>query len=359
MMCIGSGRQLSKDQIDRMDEEAAQFIVGDAAVSALEQGRAKKRRWFRRRKTSAPPPLPFTHCENCGTPLTGHYCAQCGQPAVDYRRSFGHVLRDVLDSFLNWDSKFFATIGLLLTRPWRLTNQFVTGRRVSYLHPLRLYLLVSILFFLAAKFGASQLHIDIPNESKPAANLPPEAQAKLDDAMAKLPGKESKSLLRFDTDSPPTDPFGRWLDARAKEKLGEHGTKAGLFVVTLASNLPYMMMCAIPLFAFVLKVLYLRRHIFYIDHLVYALHIHTFTYLAIVLISLAGIAMQHWEPQRTVLVCWLLALIALAQILFSIRRVYGQGWFKTIVKFLLGGLAYVFVLAVALAGTFFATLAIP
>jgi len=62
--------------------------------------------------------------------------------------------------------------------------------------------------------------------------------------------------------------------------MGEHGTKMGLFIATLFSNLPYMMLCCIPLFAFVLKILYLRRHIFYIDHLIYALHIHTLLTLA-------------------------------------------------------------------------------
>ena len=63
-------------------------------------------------------------------------------------------------------------------------------------------------------------------------------------------------------------PFERWMEARAKEKMGEHGTKMGLFIATLLSNLPYMMLCCIPLFAFVLKILYFRRHIFYIDHLI-------------------------------------------------------------------------------------------
>ena len=48
---------------------------------------------------------------------------------IDYRRSFRHVIADLLDEFLNWDSKFFATIGLLLVRPWKLTNQFLAKTR--------------------------------------------------------------------------------------------------------------------------------------------------------------------------------------------------------------------------------------
>jgi hypothetical protein len=47
---------------------------------------------------------------------------------IEKRRSFRHVIADLLDAFLNWDSKFFATIGLVLVRPWKLTNQFLANR---------------------------------------------------------------------------------------------------------------------------------------------------------------------------------------------------------------------------------------
>src|SRR5213078_4780530 len=103
------------------------LILGDTAISAIEQTPPRRRRFFGRRKTER---SPLTHCENCGAQLQGHWCAQCGQPAIDYRRSFRHVIADLLNEFLNWDSKFFATIGLLIVRPWKLTNQFLAGHRV-------------------------------------------------------------------------------------------------------------------------------------------------------------------------------------------------------------------------------------
>src|SRR5437667_12214947 len=115
-----------------MPDELEKFVLGDTTISAIEQASSGRRRFFGRRKIQRPA---ITHCENCGAPLTGHWCAKCGQPAIDYRRSFRHGSADVLDSFLNWDSKFFATIGLLITRPWRLTNQCLSGRRVGDLHP--------------------------------------------------------------------------------------------------------------------------------------------------------------------------------------------------------------------------------
>src|ERR1700719_5217930 len=150
-----------------MSDEPAKIILGDTAISAVE--RTARRRWFGRSKERQP--LPFTHCQNGGAELIGPRCAQCGQAAIDYRRSFRHVIVDVLDSFLNWDSKFFATIGLLIVKPWELTNEFLAGKRVRYLHPLRLYLLASILFFFAVNYAAKGLRLEpgkIPEKNRPA-----------------------------------------------------------------------------------------------------------------------------------------------------------------------------------------------
>src|SRR5881409_551227 len=142
--------------------------------------------------------------------------------------------------------------------------------------------------------------------------------------------------------------------------MGEHGTKMGLFIATLFSNLPYMMLCCIPLFAFVLKILYVRRHIFYVDHLIYALHIHTFFYVGVMLIVLATIGLNRVAPGP--IAGWIIAFLWIAfvvQIFLSIRRVYRQGWFVSSFKFLFGGLVYLMVLLAALVATFFATLLLP
>jgi hypothetical protein len=134
----------------------------------------------------------------------------------------------------------------------------------------------------------------------------------------------------------------------------------GLFISTLISNLPYMMLCCIPLFAFVLKILYIRGRVFYIDHLVYALHIHTFAYVAIMLIVLITMGLNRVVPSLLAgLIIGLLWFAFAVQIFMSIRRVYRQGWFISTFKFFAGGLIYLMVLSVGLAATFFITLALP
>src|SRR4029077_2826432 len=387
-----------------MADEPAKIILGDTAITAME--RAPGQRWLRRGKE---PTRALTHCENCGTPLTGHYCARCGQASVDYRRSFRYVIADVLDSFLNWDSKFFTTIALLILKPWRLTNEFLAGKRVRYVNPLRLYLLASILFFFAVNYGTKGIRIDptkFPEEKRAEVaaaiadkrgeieeqlskeNLTPEQRQKLQKALDYLTkpkssatttptpeetsspttapsasptaesGKQTygpvgdRPFVVFD-DAKSTTPFERWIEGRAKEKMGEGGTKMGLFISTLFSNLPYMMLCCIPLFALVLKVLYIRRRLFYIDHLIYALHIHSFFYAAIMLIVLATIGLTRFAPGA--IAGWLIALLWIAfvtQIFLSIRYVYRQGWVFSGFNFLLGEFVILIVLVLALAITF-------
>src|SRR6266516_2063592 len=379
-----------------MPDELEKFILSDTAISAIEQAQPRRRRFFGRGKTQREV---ITHCENCGAQLEGHWCAKCGQPAIDYRRSFRHVIVDLLDEFLNWDSKFFRTLGLLVIRPWKLTNQFLAGHRVRYVHPLRLYLLASILFFFAVNYWAKSLHLQpgkITSKDRAeiesaldAQNLTPEQRAKVERSLnmanispevAAIMAAKGKDTTPEETGIPqatptsretatppaffqsgnPSTPFEKWIETRAKEKIGEHGTNLQLFAKTLISNLPYMMLCCIPLFALVLKILYIRRAVFYIDHLIYALHIHSFAYLATILIILATIGLS--SVASGAFGGWIIALLWItfaAQIFLSIRRVYRQGWFISIFKFLFGGFVYLIVLVVAVAATFFVTLALP
>jgi len=414
-----------------MPDELEKFVLGDTAISAIEQASSNRRGFFGRRKTERPP---ITQCENCGAQLEGHWCGKCGQPAIDYRRSFRHVIADLLNEFLNWDSKFFATIVLLLVRPWKLTNDFLAGHRVRYVHPLRLYLLASILFFFAASYGIKSAHLQ-PIDLSPSTraeirselekeNVPPEVREKIEQALGGKPvapekraaleeqlknenlPKEARDeiqqrleygepspmnartkledtiktltpdvrakveeslkkaqnkavIFEADKDEKPND-MPKWLEKRAREKFGEHGTNIQFFLVTLVSNLPYMMLACIPLFACVLKLLYIRRRVFYIDHLVYALHIHTFAYVGIVLIVLTTIGLN--STALGPVAGWVIALLWVAfivQIFLSIRRVYRQRWLFSIFKFFLGGFIYLIVFVAALALTFFITVIMP
>ena len=153
-------------------------------------------------------------------------------------------------------------------------------------------------------------------------------------------------LIQFDPGDAdkPKSSTEAWIESRIKEKIGEDGTKATLFVETLRDHIPTMMFCCVPLFAFVLKLLYFRQRRFYVEHLVYALHIHTFAYLAAVVIALIGMGAQRTIPAVQPLIVTVLSIVAVVQVVLSIRRVYRQSWFMTAFKFILGGAVYFFVL---------------
>lgn len=406
-----------------MENETSHAVVGDSVASALEEGGGGRKPRFRWRRKPKKEAERLTHCENCGEELRGRYCSNCGQAAVNYHRSFRHVVIDVLDSFLNWDSKFIRSIGLLLWKPGWLTNQFLEGKRVRFVHPLRLYLLVSIVFFLCARLIPMSDTGSIKRE-----DMTPEQRAVFDEKMSKLKEKQKKqhSMFSFTTDEkkpeqpaapanpPPLEsptpieqrspaeaqpsaspseldtaideivnekgtekqknrhmkfgsdkheaktPFEIWLEQRVKDQIGEDGSKGKLFLQTLRSNLSTMMLFCIPLFAFILKILYLRQKRFYIEHLVYALNIHAFFYLATILVVLISIGLHRVVPGAPqVLLTLLLSLLVCVQIFISIRRVYRQGWFMSLFKFGFGGFIYLFVIVFGVAATAFVTLALP
>ena len=110
----------------------------------------------------------------------------------------GDVVADLLNEFLNWDSKFFTTIALLIVKPWRLTNEFLAGKRVRYVNPLRLYLLASILFFFAVNYGAKGINFD-------ASKLGPKDRADLEAELKKedLPPAAREKLEALLRDSSP------------------------------------------------------------------------------------------------------------------------------------------------------------
>ena len=86
-------------------------------------------------------------CLNCGTELAGKWCSQCGQRAAEPRPTVHELLHEALDELGHFDSKFLRTAKLLLFKPGALTGEFLHGKRVHYVSPIRLYLICSLLFF--------------------------------------------------------------------------------------------------------------------------------------------------------------------------------------------------------------------
>lgn len=284
-----------------------------------------------RRKKRQKPPRP-DHCLNCGRAAEGNFCAHCGQEIKDHTVALQPLLADLLAEIVSWDSKLLRTVKALVFRPGFLTNEYNAGRRVPYLSPLKLYLTVSVLFFLVLSWKAplNQFIIIDPGDitmstGSGKASLPVHTLAEYTASQKTLPlGKQ---------DSP--------VEALIVSRLLKAKQSPQGFASALLNDIPKMMFLVLPLFAVLLKLLYLRTKRLYVEHLIFLLHVHAFAFLILILLLLA-------HPK------WLIGSVCLAlaaYIAVALRVVYKQSWPKTLFKFSLLGFGYLLLLALCIAGT--------
>ncbi len=99
------------------------------------------------------------HCLNCNALLDDVYnfCPMCGQENNDNNVSFGTLMHDFFSNYFAFDSKLYNTIVPFFTKPGFITNRFIEGKRVSYAHPLRMYLIISLFYFFVWSLIAKDL----------------------------------------------------------------------------------------------------------------------------------------------------------------------------------------------------------
>ncbi|MFM7357817.1 MAG: DUF3667 domain-containing protein [Sediminibacterium sp.] len=101
-----------------------------------------------------------TNCLNCGAAVSDRFCSHCGQENTEPRESFWQLLVHFFNDFTHFDGKFFSTIRVLLLKPGKLTNEYIAGKRASYLHPIRMYLFISFAYFILQYLVPSTEEID-------------------------------------------------------------------------------------------------------------------------------------------------------------------------------------------------------
>lgn len=87
-------------------------------------------------------------CLNCGTVLEGKFCHHCGQENLQIKENFGHLMNHAISDYFHFDHQFFHTLKPLLLQPGKLTSEYMAGRRVQYLHPIKMYIFISLIFFI-------------------------------------------------------------------------------------------------------------------------------------------------------------------------------------------------------------------
>src|SRR5476651_968894 len=110
-------------------------------------------------------------CLNCGATLQGKFCHVCGQENLQMKESFGHMMTHAISDYFHFDDQFFNTLKPLLFKPGKLTNEYMAGKRVRYLHPVKMYIFISLIFFiLLFSAGKSPIGVNSHYTKKEWAN---------------------------------------------------------------------------------------------------------------------------------------------------------------------------------------------
>ncbi|MFV8819427.1 DUF3667 domain-containing protein [Haliea sp. E17] len=267
------------------------------------------------------------HCRNCGAVVRGQYCADCGQREGIADQRFLDVARDLASDFIEIDSRFWRTLYPLMLRPGLLSAEYFAGRRARYLPPLRLYLVLSFCLFLYFSFATSSglaPAIVVGDEVSADSEALVQVNVKPDD-----PNDLDIHLSITNENSP------EWL--RQAEERMEHNIAGlrddpGPLVESMLDYAPQVMFLLLPLFALLVQFAYLFSPFHYLQHLVFALHYHSFTFL----LYLLDVALEKfWEGAGSVLILWMLCYLPLA-----LRRAYGSGWGGALGKSLLVYVSY-------------------
>jgi hypothetical protein len=310
------------------------------------------------------------------------FCQHCGQKTFRPHRSVRELLWEFVENWFGYDSKAYKT-ARALCKPASLTLDYFRNahHHNHYVTPIRLYIFLSIIFFLLTSYGGlnlTKININIePNETvQERVNNAVDATPLLDEQAKDDLKIEDTAQTELDTENEPTVFFDGCQDYESKinrdegllnnffnkrmqplceaydniqylpeEKQEKAKVQLNLSLVQSGiESLPQAFLLTLPILALVLKLLYIRRSRLYVEHLVLLIHSHSFMFAAILLYL-------GWY-QLVKLIGWLdyiplgwgLLIWALIYIYMSMKRYYQQGHLRTIIKFFIFSIVYSVVL---------------
>jgi hypothetical protein len=325
------------------------------------------------------------NCLNCEAVVHGRYCHVCGQENTVTKQGVGSLIKHFIYDIFHFDGKFFDTLKYLLIKPGFVPKEYIAGKRISYLDPIRMYLFTSAIFFLvffslsSATDGIIRMDGNIKLMTK-VERL--EYSSTLYQHNTQNPDSLTQKQLRFLLDTsfqimlsgdikPPNDSLfsiwlkkkrymmvankianGRnelnvgkdWLSNTIKSKWNSYRQKfaddESAMVADLTNSFvhkfPYILFISLPFFAFILKLLYVRRKQFYYsDHAIFTLYQYIFSFFILLFYFLFSAMYEwlHWGIFR--FFAAILMLSGGVYLFLAMKRFYGQGWLKTLGKFLL------------------------
>jgi len=225
------------------------------------------------------------HCASCGAALSGNYCSSCGEEAIHHDAlRLGHLAHDFLHEFTHIDGKIWRTLRALLLAPGQLTAEYWAGRRGLWIRPLRLYLVISALQLLLAPNSAGPLGIKI------------------------WASRDARGEPQYSVGAMPNREVASPVEERVEKKI--------------QSVYLWIRYLSLFLFAAASLALYRGRQPFLGAHLIFGLHYYSFDYV------LSG-AMARVPPE---VASQIIVFLGFGYLFLALRRLFGDGFWKTLGK---------------------------
>ena len=276
---------------------------------------------------SAEKPYYMERCLDCGAALHGRFCAECGQRARRPRPTVRELASEAWQEFVNLDGKVATTLRLLVTRPGRLTVDALAGRRTRYVGAVRLYLLCSLAYFA----GSSIIDDRVDGRDRRSPTYAASARSRAERAANPPSCRSTATGFKSFTDA---------IDCKLERNPDRSDT-------LMNDNVPRAMFLLLPVFAAILALAFPRHA--YVEHLYFALHLHAFAFIAILLAEASFLTSTQADDRwiQPIAFGWLAAYGLLAM-----RRVYARSWLGTIARGVAAGVVYLIVFMLALLALF-------
>lgn len=312
---------LFKKKLKRRKEETKRFI--------------EYKRLKRVRKLSVPA---YSECKNCGETLHGMYCAKCGQYALDVNQHFGAYLKQFMANTYQLDGKIVQTLRFLITTPGHLSKEFLEGKISSYVHPLKLYMFLSVIFF--------SFVLIIYDDDKIVDTWSNGAEKVLRDSV-KAEGTSGKQLsIAINPIATNADSLSSGKTRQLEEKLTKSlnltsREKKMIYHEAFAfvtSYTPFILLLLIPVYGAFLRIGFRKSMPNYMHNLVFAFHIHSF-FLILLSIGVLITYYLHWPVLKVIFPIFIVYHV------LSVHKVYKRGWIVSFRKTILTLGIYSFVLS--------------
>ena len=278
----------------------------------------------------------------------GNYCGNCGQEAKELRRPFFRLSREAISSLFELDGRSFRNLFYLLTKPAHLSKEYFSGRRMQYTPPLRLFLVISVSFFLLVSFYTSIRSMEgilSANHEISGEEVSASTDNEEDPLAPTLAFVESINLPFFDEQT--NTNLRRAMGAQAETNINSMIEDPSEFFRGYLEYITVFILLMIPLLALIQKLIYIRSGHFYVEHLVLTLHNHAFIIFIVFVNSLIDLVNGSRIPIISSAFGYLGAAIYIwmwVYLFLSLKNYFQQGYGITLLKYLTTTILYGFTL---------------